>query len=96
MAASFPLPQASTNQKQNGCGTNTVESVRMLISQKELHNYKRNTSQTTHACIGYLFIYLAHFFKYVIRSPRTQTRFLCSRETTPLFDRNCFLIVNDG
>jgi len=56
LAVSFSLPQASLYQKQNGSSTNTVESVRMLISQKELHNYKRNTSQATQACFGYLFI----------------------------------------
>jgi len=30
----------------------------MLISQKELHKYKRNTPETTHAYFVYLFIYL--------------------------------------
>jgi hypothetical protein len=58
MAVSFSLPQASVNQEQNGSDPNTVGSVRMLISQEELHKYKRNTSETTHTYFGYLFIYL--------------------------------------
>jgi hypothetical protein len=55
LAVSFSLLLASVKQKQNGSGTNTEESVRMLISQKELHNYKRNTSETTHERFCYLF-----------------------------------------
>jgi len=83
LEVSFSLPQASVDQKQNGSGTNTVESVRMLISQK-ICIITKVTHQKHHTriLVIYLLIYLAHLIEYLIRSLLTQARFLYSGETT--------------